>query len=209
MTLIFNTPKIQSYSSPHRPMHKFIIIFTITFFLFLDEIAFADFNIGMDAYHNGDYKTALGEWLPKAKKGDPYAQHMIGFLYASGRGVELKPEQTVYWWRKAAQQGFAPAQFTLGSLYRQGLGVPHDSEKAAHWIERAADAGYPNAQYEIGVMYATGEGVSQDISTAYMWVDQAANTRGIEPSILRKSLNRLLTPTQRLEAEQLKKNWGE
>ena len=50
----------------------------------------------MDAYHNGDYKTALGEWLPKAKKGDPYAQHMIGFLYASGRGVELKPEQTVY-----------------------------------------------------------------------------------------------------------------
>lgn len=191
-------------------MHKYIIIFTIILSrIYQADVASADFNTGLDAYHKGDYKTALSEWLPEAKKGDPYAQHMMGFLYASGRGVELKPKQTVYWWRQAAQQGFAPAQYTLGSLYRQGLGVPHDPQKAAQWIERAADAGYPNAQYDIGIMYATGEGVIQDLSTAYMWVDQAANTQGLEPGIFRKKLDKLLTPSQRLEAEQMEKTWGE
>ena len=133
---------------------------------------------------------------------------MMGFLYASGRAVELKPEQTVLWWRKAAHQGFAPAQYTLGSLYRQGLGVPHDPQKAAKWIERAADAGYPDAQYDIGVMYATGEGVTKDLSTAYMWVDQAADTKGLEPGTFWKNLDKQLTPDQRLEAEQLKKAWN-
>lgn len=191
-------------------MHKYIVIFTITLSLFfMNDIASADFNTGLDAYQKGDYKTALSEWLPEAKKGDPYAQHMMGFLYANGRGVELKPKQTVYWWRQAAQQGFAPAQYTLGSLYRQGLGVPHDLQEAAQWIERAANAGYPNAQYDIGVMYATGEGVAQDLITAYMWVDQAANTKGLKPGVYRKNLERLLTPAQRLEAEQMREAWGE
>ena len=173
-----------------------------------DRIAAADFNTGLDAYQRGDFKTALSEWLPEAERGDPHAQHMLGFLYANGRGVEIRPEQTVYWWKKAARQGFAPAQYTLGSLYRQGLGVPHNLQKAASWIERAADAGYPNAQYDIGVMYATGEGVTQDIGTAYMWVDQAADTRGVEPSKYRESLDKLLTPAQRLQTDQLKKDWG-
>ena len=190
-------------------LHKYIITFTLAFSIIpLEGIAWANFNTGLEAYKKGDYKTALSEWLPEAEKGDPYAQHMMGFLYASGRGVELKPEQTVLWWRKAAQQGFAPAQYTLGSLYRQGLGVPHDPQKAAKWIERAADAGYPNAQYDIGVMYATGEGVTKDLSTAYMWADQAADTKGLEPGTFWKNLDKQLTPDQRLEAEQLKKAWS-
>ena len=189
--------------------HKCIITLTFTFSIISPEnFAWADFNTGLEAYQKGNYKTALSEWLPEAEKGDPYAQHMMGFLYASDRGVELKPEQTVLWWRKAAQQGFAPAQYTLGSLYRQGLGVPHDPQKAAKWIERAADAGYPDAQYDIGMMYATGEGVAQDLSTAYMWLNQAADTKGLEPGTFWKNVDKLLTPTQRFEAEQLKKAWG-
>ena len=189
--------------------HKYIITLTFTFSMISPEnFAWADFNTGLEAYQKGDYKPAISEWLPEAEKGDPYAQHMMGFLYAHGRGVELKPEQTVHWWQQAAQQGFAPAQYTLGSLYRQGLGVPHDPQKAATWIERAADAGYPDAQYDIGVMHATGEGVTQNLSTAYMWLDQAANTKGLEPGIFWKNLDKLLTPAQRLEAEQLKKAWG-
>jgi uncharacterized protein len=190
-------------------LHKYMITFTLAFTMFSSEsIAWADFNTGLEAYKKGDYKSAYSEWLPEAEKGDPFAQHMMGFLYASGRGVELKPKQTVLWWRKAAQQGFAPAQYTLGSLYRQGLGVTHDPQKAAKWIERAADAGYPNAQYDIGVMYATGEGVTKDLSTAYMWVDQAADTKGLGPGTFWKNLDKLLTPAQRLEAEQLKKAWS-
>jgi TPR repeat protein len=86
--------------------------------------------------------------------------------------------------------------------------VPRDPKKAAKWIERAADSGYPDAQYDIGVMHATGEGVTRDLSTAYMWLDLAADTKGLEPGIFWKNIDKLLTPAQRLEAEQLKKTWG-
>jgi len=169
--------------------------------------AWSDFNTGLEAYKRGDYKTAYEQWRPEAEKGDPYAQHMLGFLYANGRGVPLQPEQTVIWWQRAAEQGFAPAQYTLGSLYRQGMGVKRDLEQAAKWIGRAADAGYPDAQYEYGVMHATGEGVKQDLSAAYMWLDLAADTKGLEPGTFWGEIDKLLTPMQRLEADQLKKTW--
>ena len=110
-------------------------------------------------------------------------------------------------WRPAADQGFAPAQYTLGSLYREGLGVKHNPKKAAQWIGRAADAGYPDAQYDYGVMHATGEGVDSNLSTAYMWLDLAADTKGLQPGVFWKNIDKLLTPTQRLEADRLKKNW--
>ena len=202
--------KIHNFLSFNKDdLHKYIVRVLLLIAINLsNDTAVADFNTGLDAYQKGDFKTALKEWLPEAEKGDPHAQHMMGFLYANGRGVELKPEQTVHWWQKAASQGFAPAQYTLGSLYRKGLGVPYNPQTAASWIERAADAGYPNAQYDIGVMYATGEGVKQDLGTAYMWLDQAAETRGIDPDKYRKKLEKHLTPAQRIEVEEFEKSWG-
>ena len=168
----------------------------------------ADFDAGFTAYEKNDYATALKEWLPAAEKGDPYAQHMLGFLYAQGRGVAIDPAKTVSWWEKAARQGFAPAQYTLGSLYRRGLGVKRDLKKARIWIGRAADAGYPDAQHAFGVMHVTGEGGQQDLSTAFMWLDLAADTRGLPSGAFWPDIDKYLSPTQRLEADQLKKGWN-
>ena len=167
----------------------------------------ADFDAGFAAYERGDFKTAAREWRPAASKGDPHAQHMLGFLYARGRGVPLSPDQTVKLWRQAADQGFAPAQYTLGTLYREGLGVKQDLEKAVKWIGRAADGGYPDAQFDFGVMHVTGEGLKPDLSMAFMWIGLAAETRGIEPARMWATIDKLLTPAQRLEADQLKKSW--
>ena len=180
----------------------------ILLLLNLSGPARADFAAGFEAYEKNDYATALKEWLPAAQKGDPYAQHMLGFLYAQGRGVLIDPAKTVSWWLKAAEQGFAPAQYTLGQLYRRGLGVKRDLAKARTWIGRAADAGYPDAQYAYGVMHITGEGVKSDLSTAFMWLDLAADTRGLPPGTFWPDVDKYLTPMQRLEADQLKKNWN-
>ena len=168
----------------------------------------ADFDAGLTAYQKHDYATALKEWLPAAENGDSHAQHMLGFLYAQGRGVAIDPAQTVIWWTRAAEQGFAPAQYTLGTLYRRGLGVKRDLEKARVWIGRAADGGYPDAQYAFGVMYVTGEGVKPDLSTAFMWLSLAADTRGLPPETFWPDIDKFLTPEQRLEADQLKKSWN-
>lgn len=181
----------------------------IAFFLGLvfASPAKADFDAGFLAYERGDFKTAAKEWRPAASKGDPHAQHMLGFLYARGRGVPLSPEQTVKLWHQAAEQGFAPAQYTLGTLYREGMGVKQDLDKAVKWISRAADGGYPDAQFDFGVMHVTGEGVDKDLSMAFMWIGLAAETRGFEPARMWASIDKLLTPAQRLEADQLKKTW--
>jgi len=192
-----------------RLLSKFLTAVGFALLLIVAAVpARADFSAGLQAYEQGDYKTAFAQWLPAAEKGDPYAQHMLGFLYASGRAVPVAPQTTVMWWTRAADQGFAPAQYTLGTLYREGMGVKHDLEKAARWIGRAADAGYPDAQYDYGVMHATGEGVTADLSTAYMWLDLAADTKGLEPGAFWANIDKLLTPLQRLEADQLKKTWG-
>jgi uncharacterized protein len=50
--------------------------------------AWADFQAGagMDAYNGRDYATALREWGPLAKQGDPRAQFRFGSLYENGDG---------------------------------------------------------------------------------------------------------------------------
>jgi len=169
--------------------------------------ALADFDAGLTAYERNDYTAALKEWLAAAEKGDPHAQHMLGFLYANGRGVPIDPEATVRWWTKAAEQGFPPAQFTLGSLYRKGLGVRRDADLAALWIGRAADAGYPDAQHAYGLMHAAGEGVPADLSMAFMWLDLAADTRGLPSGTYWRDVDPFLSPAQRLEADQLRDSW--
>lgn len=189
----------------HKLLHHLVVLLVLCFF---GGRALADFNAGFAAYEKDDYATALKEWLPAAEKGDPHAQHMLGFLYAQGRGVTIDPAQTVSWWNKAARQGFAPAQYTLGQLYRRGLGVKHDPAKAFDLIGRAADAGYPDAQHAFGIMHVTGEGVKSDLSAAFMWLDLAADTRGLPSGTFWPDIDKYLTPTQRLEADQLKKNWN-
>ena len=54
---------------------------------YLTTPAWADFETGMDAYHRGDYATALREWQRLAEQGDANAQYNLGVLYAEGKGV--------------------------------------------------------------------------------------------------------------------------
>lgn|GEM_PF-1085326 len=177
--------------------------------LLIVQAAHADFNEGFSAYEKGDYETALKEWTPAAKTGDPYAQHMLGFLYAHGRGVPINPEKTVELWTIAAEQGFAPAQYTLGSLYRKGLGVNRNQDEAVKWISRAADSGHPDAQYAFGMMHAVGDGVLQDLSMSFMWLSLAAEARGLATDAFWKDVDEFLNPVQRLEADQLRKTWSQ
>ncbi len=167
----------------------------------------AGFEEGLAAYKNRDFASALFELRPAAEAGDPRAQHMLGFLYAQGRGVEKDIAKTLDLWRRSAAQGHPPAQFTLGSLYRKGMGVEEDKKKAAEWIGRAADGGYADAQYLYGVMLAQGDGVGRDLAAAYMWLDVAAAQRGLEAGAYWEAIDPFLGPAERREAERQKKRW--
>ncbi len=185
--------------------------FFLFFVLALGLVAFdarADFQTGMAAYGDGDYAGALKEWEPAAQQGDVYAQHMMGFLYAKGRGVKRDLGRAVSWWTRAAESGHPPAQFVLGKIYLKGIGVAPDIEAGARWIERAAEAGFAEAQIFYGALYAKGEGVPRDLVQAYMWLDLAASVKNREPGTFWDTITPYLTPKEIRAANKQINKWN-
>src|SRR5215813_1409778 len=135
----------------------------------------AGFEEGLQAYKNGDYATAVREWLPLAQQGEAHAQFLLGALYAQGHGVPQDYGAAAQWFRQAAEQGHAAAQFNLGVWYHEGRGVPHDSGQAAMWFRQAAQQGFARAQYNLGVLYVQGDGVPRDARQAAQWFRRAAD----------------------------------
>ena len=133
-----------------------------------------DFVVGLEAYHRGDYATAMRKFRPLAEQGDAAAQFNLGIMYANGKGVPEDAVQAVYWYRKAAEQGDAAAQFNLGFMYANGKGVPEDAVQAVYWYRKATGQGNAAAQNNLGVMYTNGEGVPEDAVQAVYWYRKAA-----------------------------------
>ena len=73
----------------------------------------ADFDAGLEAYHEGDYEAALQAFKPLAERGDAIAQYRLGLMYKNGEGVPQDDVEAVRWFRKAAEQGHAGAQSYL------------------------------------------------------------------------------------------------
>ncbi len=64
--------------------------------------ALADFGAGQRAYQNGDYATALKEFLPLARMGDGAAQLNLGTMYRKGEGVQQDYKEAAKWYRLSA-----------------------------------------------------------------------------------------------------------
>ncbi len=134
----------------------------------------ADFQAGLDAYHQRDYATAAQEWRPIAERGDANAEFNLGLLYASGEGVPRDYTQAADWYRKAAEQGVPAAEYNLGILYTQGQGIQRNRAEAARWFKKAADAGIPEAAAALGDLYSSGDGLPKDLAQAGKWYGVAA-----------------------------------
>ena len=169
--------------------------------------AWADFQAGADAYHRGDYATALHEWQPLAELGDVAAQNNLGALYENGRGVQQDYAKARQLYEQAAAQGYAEAQYNLGNMYSRGPGVPQDFVQARQWFEKAAAQGYAKAQYNLGVLYDNGMGVPQDSLQAHKWYNLAGANGEETGAKDRDRLARNMTPAQIAEAQKLAREW--
>ena len=98
----------------------------------------ADLVDGLSAYDQGDYETALAEWMPLAEDGNAQAQSLLGLLYRGVPGIPGDAAESARWYRLAAEQGHAHAQYNLGLAYQSGQGVPRDDVAAYMWLEVAA-----------------------------------------------------------------------
>lgn len=93
---------------------------------------------GSAAFGRGDYLTAARVLMPLAERGNPRAQSMVGFMYATGQGVPQNYDAAAYWYRLGAEQGDVMAQYLLGLAYDKGQGVPLDEVAAYKWLNLAA-----------------------------------------------------------------------
>ena len=167
----------------------------------------ADFKAGENAYHRGDYATALHEWQLLAKQGDAVAQYHLGLLYSNGQGVLKDDAQARQWYEKAAVQGHVEAQVNLGMLFDYGRGGPQDFKMAVRWYLRAANQGNELAQRKLGLLYERGDGVQQDYVQAYMWYKLGAASGVKAGIVLRDALATRMTSDQLLEAQKLAREW--
>ena len=193
--------------SSDRPMSlQFPIAFVLSL-ICLVVPTWADFKAGENAYHRGDYATALREWRPLAEQGESRAQFHLGLLYADGQGVPQDYVQARQWYEKAAVQGDASAQLNLGDIYGNGKEVPEDYQLALYWFRLSAYQGNAMAQTKLGLMYERGNGVPQDVVLAHKWYILGAasgDKSGVEH---RDALAKKMTPAQIFQAQQRAREW--
>ncbi|HIB53941.1 MAG TPA: sel1 repeat family protein, partial [Nitrospirales bacterium] len=68
-----------------------------------------DSDKGLAVSESDAYATALSEWRPLAEQGDAEAQVMLGWMYATGKGVRQDNVYAHMWVNIAASQGHEDA----------------------------------------------------------------------------------------------------
>jgi TPR repeat protein len=127
--------------------------------------------------------AALSWFRRAAEQGDADGEGWVGWMYATGRGVDMDEQEAVRWYALAAQQADAWAQAELGWMYHKGLGVAADDVEAARLYHLASEQDDAWAQYRLGWLYAHGRGVPQDHAEALRLLRAAAEGELVEAQI--------------------------
>lgn len=88
-----------------------------------------------------DYSEAFFRYSQLAETGNSSAQHMIGFMYATGIGgaVERDQAKALLYHTFAARGGNTRSEMTLAFRYHSGIGTARDCEVAVKHYKKAAD----------------------------------------------------------------------
>jgi uncharacterized protein len=96
------------------------------------------FSQGKAAFSRGNYVQAARLLAPCARRGNPRAQAMLGFMYENGLGAPQAYDVAVELYAGAAERGDPSGQYLLGLMYDKGHGVDRDDVLAYKWLNLAA-----------------------------------------------------------------------
>ena len=102
----------------------------------------AEMNFFGNYTHPRSYKEAFRRYNDLASlNGNNSAQHMLGFMYATGIGgaVEQDQAKALMYHTFAALGGNTKSQMTVGFRHHTGVGVPRNCNEAAYWYKEVAD----------------------------------------------------------------------
>jgi len=108
-----------------------------------------DFQEGMDAAKQGDFKVALEKFRPLAEQGHTGAQNQLSRMYLLGEGVPKNFREAEKWSSLSAEKGDGEEQSGMGLMYEFGVFVTKDLKKAAYWYRKAAKQGDVKAKLKV------------------------------------------------------------
>lgn len=147
-----------------------------------------------------DFTKAICIFQEEAEKGNGFAMHDLGRMYADGLGCESDEELSWEWYAKALKAFHAAElieekaqrtylQYRLGKMYAAGLGTERkvdcaegakeggpvrDYETAAQWFSKAAVDKHKYAQYSLAGLYYRGQGMEQSYKKALGLYEKSA-----------------------------------
>lgn len=72
--------------------------------------------LGIAAYNNKDYSTALNYLKQSAQEGSAESKYVLGRMYLNGEGVEANKDTTYLYWKQSAELGYSRAKSELQDL---------------------------------------------------------------------------------------------
>ena len=132
-----------------------------------------------------NFSKAYELMLLEGERGNAFAMHDLGRIYADGLGVDAEVDTSFQWYEKALiafielEETAEPKaatylQYRIGKMYMAGVGTEQNYEQAAEWLAQAANAGNKYAQYSLAGLYYRGLGVEQSFEKAFMLYEKSA-----------------------------------
>jgi|SRR3989339_239338 len=112
----------------------------------------ADLRVGVAAYSDKDYQTAIKYLLPLAIEGNAEAQYQIAQMHIKGHGVPANYCFSISWADKAARQNHSGAAILMSFAYFGGWLVKKDIDMAYRWAAHAFKLGHPNGSDHLEVL---------------------------------------------------------
>lgn len=102
----------------------------------------AEINFYGNYSHPRNYTEAFQRYHELATlDGNASAQHMVGFMYATGIGGAVKQDQAkaMLYHTLAAEGGDIRSEMTVAFRHASGISTPRNCEQAVHYYKKAAD----------------------------------------------------------------------
>jgi TPR repeat protein len=116
--------------------------------------AAALFAKASNQWDRGKVRSAFRLFLTGAKRGDPSAQHNLGYFYDVGVGVKPNRAAALYWYKRAFRRGYRTAASNIGTIFRD----EEKTKQALSWFQRAIRLGDADANLEVAKIYLRVEG---------------------------------------------------
>lgn len=116
--------------------------------------AFAEYQLGADAYVLRQSRAAYDHLQRAASMGCTEAMLTLGMLYHIGSdGFEENLPLSFKWYMTAANAGNTKAMAEVANCYRIGYGVGESKEAAIAWATKGAKAGSAACMFELSECY--------------------------------------------------------